>query len=137
MVICGRRRCTGCSICRILWGVSNFLSGDDALDAMLVDPAGIDLMIIPAGPMPPNAAELLSGPRLQLMIDRLLEKIRSCGRGFAACPWSRRCAVDFEPLRGRDLRGSSARGTCKSRPRGNSTPACFQRGHSWCRADQV
>lgn len=55
-------------------GVSNFLSGDDALDAMIVRAANTDLVMIPAGPMPPNAAELLSGPRLQLMIARLLEK---------------------------------------------------------------
>jgi polysaccharide biosynthesis transport protein len=55
-------------------GVSNFLSGTDAL-AGLVRPAHADgLSIMSAGPQPPNAAELLAGDRLGELIARLLEQ---------------------------------------------------------------
>ena len=54
-------------------GVSNFLAGDDKLPEMLVRPAQVDFDVLPAGKLPPSAAELLTGPRLVLLIDRLLE----------------------------------------------------------------
>lgn len=54
-------------------GVSNFLAGSDVLDA-LHETAHEGLWVMPAGPQPPNAAELLSGPRLELLVERLLEQ---------------------------------------------------------------
>ncbi|HEU4962039.1 MAG TPA: polysaccharide biosynthesis tyrosine autokinase [Sphingomonas sp.] len=55
-------------------GVSNFLSGsDDALGA-LQQTAHDGLSVLPAGPQPPNAAELLTGARLELLIERLFER---------------------------------------------------------------
>lgn len=55
-------------------GLSNFLSGDDNLPSLIfpVDTLGFDA--ITAGPIPPNAAELLTGNRLKLLVDRLLEQ---------------------------------------------------------------
>lgn len=55
-------------------GLSNFLAGDDEIDGLLnrVDQFGFSA--ITAGPIPPNAAELLTGDRLRLLIDRLLER---------------------------------------------------------------
>ena len=55
-------------------GVSNFLSGDDRLDAMIVQSGDSGVAMIAAGPKPPNAAELLSGPRLEALVERLLKK---------------------------------------------------------------
>ena len=54
-------------------GVSNFLAADDALPAMVkhVPDVGFDAMT--AGPLPPNAAELLNGNRMSLLVERLLE----------------------------------------------------------------
>jgi capsular exopolysaccharide synthesis family protein len=54
-------------------GVSNFLAGSDSLDA-LHETAHEGLSIMAAGPPPPNAAELLTGHRLKLLIERLLER---------------------------------------------------------------
>ena len=56
------------------YGVSNFLAGSDQIDNMLhfVDKFGFHA--ITAGPIPPNAAELLTSERLQVLIDRLLEQ---------------------------------------------------------------
>ena len=55
-------------------GVSNFLSGSDDLNALLL-PVGEDgLHVIAAGPQPPNAAELLTGDRLETLISRLLTR---------------------------------------------------------------
>ena len=55
-------------------GVSNFLSGSNDLDA-LIRAAGADgLSVMSAGPQPPNAAELLSGDRLDTLIAQLLTR---------------------------------------------------------------
>ena len=53
-------------------GVSNFLTGDDDIKNMVVriESLGIDAMT--AGPIPPNAAELLSGDRFSVLLERLL-----------------------------------------------------------------
>lgn len=55
-------------------GVSNYLSGDDAIDTLLQRPGGDPLTIMTAGPQPPSAAELLTGERfaslLRLLSDR-------------------------------------------------------------------
>lgn len=54
-------------------GLSNFLTGEDAIETLIfhMDDFGFDAMS--AGPIPPNAAELLTGTRLSLLISRLLE----------------------------------------------------------------
>ncbi len=53
-------------------GVSNFLAGSDDLSRMIQSIDSSDLKIISAGPIPPNAGELLNGPRMGQLIDRLL-----------------------------------------------------------------
>ena len=55
-------------------GLSNFLAGDDEIDALLHRVDTFGFTAITAGPIPPNAAELLTGDRLKLLIDRLLER---------------------------------------------------------------
>jgi capsular exopolysaccharide synthesis family protein len=52
-------------------GTSNFLSGNDDLEAMIVSVGQLGFSVLPAGPQPPSAAELLTGPRLSLLIERL------------------------------------------------------------------
>lgn len=55
-------------------GVSNFLAGSDDI-ASIVRPTGLEgLSAIAAGPHPPNAADLLTGPRLGELIGRLTEQ---------------------------------------------------------------
>lgn len=53
-------------------GLSNFLTGEDELDGLVfrMEELGVDAMT--AGPIPPNAAELLTGTRLSLLVERLL-----------------------------------------------------------------
>lgn len=53
------------------YGLSNFLAGDDNVDGMIVHPENRDFAIVPAGPIPPNAAELLTGPRLRHFFEAL------------------------------------------------------------------
>ncbi len=54
-------------------GLSNYLSGHEVLAELVVD-TGVDgLMIMPAGPQPPNAAELLGGARLSLLFADLAQ----------------------------------------------------------------
>lgn len=53
-------------------GVSNFLAGEHDLWS-LVHPAAVErLSIMTSGPIPPSAAELLSGPRLEQLVQQLL-----------------------------------------------------------------
>jgi succinoglycan biosynthesis transport protein ExoP len=54
-------------------GLSNFLSGEDAIEELVFQMPGLGFSAMSAGPIPPNAAELLSGHRLSIMIERLLE----------------------------------------------------------------
>lgn len=54
-------------------GLSNFLSGDDDVEALTFPMVDLGFTAMSAGPIPPNAAELLTGNRLSLLIDRLLE----------------------------------------------------------------
>ncbi len=56
-------------------GVSNFLSGGDDLAAMIHATPQDGLIVMTAGPQPPNAAELLTGERLDLLIRALLERV--------------------------------------------------------------
>ncbi|MBB3693791.1 polysaccharide biosynthesis tyrosine autokinase [Sphingomonas sp. BK580] len=55
-------------------GLSNFLAGDDDIPSMLFQMPDMSLMAMSAGPIPPNAAELLMSNRLGMLIDRLLEQ---------------------------------------------------------------
>lgn len=54
-------------------GLSNFLSGQDDISSLTFEMQDLGLTAMSAGPIPPNAAELLTGDRLSLLIDRLLE----------------------------------------------------------------
>lgn len=53
-------------------GLSNYLAGDDDLASIIVYPADGDYAIISAGPRPLNAADLLTGPRFDLLKEKLL-----------------------------------------------------------------
>jgi capsular exopolysaccharide synthesis family protein len=55
-------------------GVSNFLAGSDEIDAIVRPTDRQGLSVITAGPHPPNAADLLTGPRLSELISRLEER---------------------------------------------------------------
>src|SRR3546814_17665338 len=55
-------------------GTSNFLAGDDNVDRLIRTPEGLGFSIVPAGPHPPNAAELLTGSRLKLLMEELLKR---------------------------------------------------------------
>jgi len=54
-------------------GLSNFLAGTDNLETAL-NPTGHEgLSVMPAGPQPPNTADLLTGRGLSRLIERLLQ----------------------------------------------------------------
>jgi capsular exopolysaccharide synthesis family protein len=53
-------------------GLSNFLAGDDDLSGLTFEMPGLRFTAMSSGPIPPNAAELLTGNRLSLLIERLL-----------------------------------------------------------------
>lgn len=55
-------------------GLSNFLAGDDNIDALIFSMSDLGIIAMSAGPIPPNAAELLTSNRLGVLIDRLLER---------------------------------------------------------------
>lgn len=54
-------------------GLSNFLSGTDDIDSLVFQMPDLGFMAMSAGPIPPNAAELLTGNRLSTLIGRLLQ----------------------------------------------------------------
>lgn len=54
-------------------GLSNFLTGQDNIEALTFQMTDLGFTAMSAGPIPPNAAELLTGNRLSLLINRLLE----------------------------------------------------------------
>jgi polysaccharide biosynthesis transport protein len=54
-------------------GLSNFLAGDDNVASLTFEMKDLGFTAMSAGPIPPNAAELLTGNRLSLLIDRLLQ----------------------------------------------------------------
>ncbi|WP_430637556.1 GumC family protein [Sphingomonas hankookensis] len=54
-------------------GLSNFLAGEDNIDALTFQMRDLGFTAMSAGPIPPNAAELLTGNRLQILIERLLD----------------------------------------------------------------
>jgi succinoglycan biosynthesis transport protein ExoP len=53
-------------------GLSNFLAGDDDVNALIHHQAGTGVTVMTAGPQPPSAAELLASERLDLLFQRLL-----------------------------------------------------------------
>lgn len=55
-------------------GLSNFLAGDDDINTLIFPMTDLGFTAMSAGPIPPNAAELLTGNRLALLIERLLER---------------------------------------------------------------
>ena len=54
-------------------GLSNFLAGQDDISHLTFEMRELGLTAMSAGPIPPNAAELLTGPRLKLLVTKLLE----------------------------------------------------------------
>jgi capsular exopolysaccharide synthesis family protein len=54
-------------------GLSNFLAGDDDIASLTFTMHDLGITAMSAGPIPPNAAELLTGVRLSLLIERLLK----------------------------------------------------------------
>ncbi len=54
-------------------GLSNFLAGQDDIAPLTFDMKDLGFTAMSAGPIPPNAAELLTGSRLSLLIERLYE----------------------------------------------------------------
>lgn len=54
-------------------GLSNFLAGDDNIGTLTFEMSDLGFTAMSAGPIPPNAAELLTGNRLSVLFDRLLE----------------------------------------------------------------
>lgn len=54
-------------------GLSNFLTGSDDIEALTFKMKDLGFTAMSAGPVPPNAAELLTGNRLQILIERLLQ----------------------------------------------------------------
>lgn len=54
-------------------GLSNYLAGDDAIEKLIFPMADLGFTAMSAGPIPPNAAELLTSNRLAMLIERLLE----------------------------------------------------------------
>jgi succinoglycan biosynthesis transport protein ExoP len=55
------------------YGLSNFLAGQDNIEAMTFQMSDLGFTAMSAGPIPPNAAELLTGNRLSVLIERLLD----------------------------------------------------------------
>ncbi|MDH4743000.1 polysaccharide biosynthesis tyrosine autokinase [Sphingomonas sp. CBMAI 2297] len=53
-------------------GLSNYLAGESDVKPLLLKSDRDDVTLLPSGPQPPNAAELLSGGRMRLLIDTLL-----------------------------------------------------------------
>lgn len=54
-------------------GLSNFLAGDDNLADLTFEMEEFGFTAMTAGPIPPNAAELLTGNRLSILLERLLK----------------------------------------------------------------
>lgn len=55
-------------------GLSTFLAGQDDIDSLTFQMQDLGITAMSAGPIPPNAAELLTGTRLAALIERLLER---------------------------------------------------------------
>lgn len=58
-------------------GLSNYLAGEDNIAALVTPSSTEGLTLLPAGPQPPNAAELLTSERLPKLIQELLRQYDS------------------------------------------------------------
>lgn len=56
------------------FGLSNLLAGSDDIDAALAHAERYGISVMTAGPIPPNAAELLTGNRFELLVKQLLQR---------------------------------------------------------------
>lgn len=54
-------------------GLSNFLAGSDDIGPLTFEMSDLGFTAMSAGPIPPNAAELLTSNRLSVLIERLLQ----------------------------------------------------------------
>src|SRR5690606_11989180 len=54
-------------------GLSNFLAGENDIESLVFQMEDLGVAAMAAGPNPPNAAELLTGNRLSVLIERLHE----------------------------------------------------------------
>ncbi len=54
-------------------GLSNFLAGEDDVDSLIFPMSDLGLSAMTAGPIPPNAAELLTGDRIAILVEELLK----------------------------------------------------------------
>lgn len=52
-------------------GLSNFLTGEDDITSLTFEMTDLGFTAMSAGPIPPNAAELLMGNRLSVLVERL------------------------------------------------------------------
>lgn len=52
-------------------GLSNYLTGDDRIDSLVFPMRDLGFTAMSAGPIPPNAAELLTGHRLATLLETL------------------------------------------------------------------
>lgn len=59
---------------RNIRGVSNYLSGEEDIEAMLQISQVPGVTVLSAGPTPPSAAELLSSDRLETLVSRMVEQ---------------------------------------------------------------
>lgn len=55
-------------------GLSNFLAGQEDISSLMFRMEDLGISAMSSGPIPPNAAELLTGNRLPILIERLLEE---------------------------------------------------------------
>lgn len=55
-------------------GLSNFLAGENDIPSLTFSMSDLGFTAMSAGPIPPNAAELLTGDRLGVLLNRLLEE---------------------------------------------------------------
>ncbi|MCP3736187.1 polysaccharide biosynthesis tyrosine autokinase [Sphingomonas sp. RP10(2022)] len=55
-------------------GLSNFLAGENDIPSLTFPMSDLGFTAMSAGPIPPNAAELLTGDRLGVLLNRLLEE---------------------------------------------------------------
>lgn len=55
-------------------GLSNYLAGSDAIESLLIRETGFGFVGMAAGPLPPNAAELLTGDRLSQLLTEVLRE---------------------------------------------------------------
>jgi len=55
-------------------GLSTYLSGNSAIDDLILESEVPRLWVIPSGPIPPNPSELLGSPRLSAFLERVRDE---------------------------------------------------------------